>query len=89
MPADIEAMIVLVASIDFIDEPLYALVRLHHHIDMKNIVSAEVPVRFVFFILAPKNESDDVDEQHRQHEEHKQVGRAFSTIMADDHFKVM
>ena len=82
-------MIVLVASIDFIEQPLYGFIRLEHHLEMSHIIAAEIPVRFLFFILAPKNLRVPHEEQIRQHEEQKQIGRVFSTMMSDEAFRVI
>ena len=64
-------------TLDIIDEPLTAFVRLEEGIIMPNALEIPLPMRFIFLLLTPKN-SSFID----CHE----VGRSFSALMSNRKF---
>ena len=50
-----EGAIVLVGSLDDIDKPIVAFVRLAEVIIMPNTIEVKMPVRFIFILLVPSN----------------------------------
>ena len=72
-----EGAIVLVGSIDGINEPIVTFVRLERPVPMPNTLEVGLPVRFVFILLTP-HRNFDMD----PHE----IGRSFSTLMSNSDF---
>ncbi|XP_010862875.1 solute carrier family 4 member 1b (Diego blood group) isoform X1 [Esox lucius] len=73
---NVEASMVLVGALDFLERPTVAFVRLKEAVVLDSALEAPVPVRFIFFLVGP-NKSD-----MNYHE----TGRAMSALMADKVF---
>ncbi|XP_026793853.2 anion exchange protein 2 isoform X2 [Pangasianodon hypophthalmus] len=76
IPEDAEATVVLVGSVDFLDQPTMAFVRLEEAVLLDSVLEVPVPVRFLFILLGPNNSSMD----------YHQIGRSISTLMSDKSF---
>ncbi|KAM8856212.1 anion exchange protein 3 [Spinachia spinachia] len=76
IPKDAEAVIVLVGSVDFLDQPAMAFVRLNEAVLLESVLEVPVPVRFIFVLLGPSQSNLDYHE----------IGRSFSTLMSDKNF---
>uniref|UniRef100_A0AAY4DWQ7 Anion exchange protein n=1 Tax=Denticeps clupeoides TaxID=299321 RepID=A0AAY4DWQ7_9TELE len=76
IPEDAEATVVLVGSVDFLDQPTMAFVRLQEAVELDSVLEVPVPVRFLFVLLGPPSTSVD----------YHQIGRSISTLMSDKHF---
>lgn len=76
IPTGAEATTVLVGSVDFLEQPTIAFVRLAEGILMPSITEVSIPVRFVFILLGPVNADMDYHE----------IGRSLSTLMANEQF---
>jgi hypothetical protein len=74
IPSDAEATNVLVGSVDFLDKPVMAFVRLLDACYLGNVTEVPLPVRFLFILLGPPGVSS-----LNYHE----IGRSISTLMAD------
>lgn len=76
IPQNAEATTVLVGSVDFLQQPTIAFVRLAEGCLMPNITEVPIPVRFLFILLGPKTTELDYHE----------VGRSIATLMSNTHF---
>ncbi|XP_031730833.1 anion exchange protein 3 isoform X2 [Anarrhichthys ocellatus] len=76
IPKDAEAVIVLVGSVDFLEQPAMAFVRLNEAVLLESVLEVPVPVRFIFVLLGPSQSNVDYHE----------IGRSFSTLMSDKNF---
>ncbi|KAI5617147.1 solute carrier family 4 (anion exchanger), member 2b [Silurus asotus] len=76
IPENAEATVVLVGSVDFLDQPTMAFVRLEEAVLLDSVLEVPVPVRFLFILLGPNNSSMD----------YHQIGRSISTLMSDKLF---
>ncbi|XP_062382111.1 anion exchange protein 2a [Sardina pilchardus] len=76
IPENAEATVVLVGSVDFLDQPSMAFVRLQEAVLLESVLEVPIPVRFLFVLLGPP--SDNMD--------YHQIGRSISTLMSDKHF---
>ncbi|XP_056293033.1 anion exchange protein 3 isoform X3 [Pseudoliparis swirei] len=76
IPKDAEAVIVLVGSVDFLQQPAMAFVRLNEAVLLESVLEVPVPVRFIFVLLGPSQSNVDYHE----------IGRSFSTLMSDKNF---
>lgn len=76
IPVGAEATTVLVGSVDFLEQPTIAFVRLAEGALMPSITEVSIPVRFVFILLGPINADMDYHE----------IGRSLSTLMANKQF---
>ncbi|XP_031828295.1 anion exchange protein Ae2 isoform X2 [Nomia melanderi] len=76
IPAGAEATIVLVGAVDFLDQPTIAFVRLAEGVIMPSITEVNIPVRFMFTLLGPRNADLDYHE----------IGRSIATLMANTSF---
>ncbi|CAO1323960.1 unnamed protein product [Diamesa tonsa] len=76
IPENSEATTVLVGSVDFLEQPTIAFVRLAEGIMMPSITEVPIPVRFLFILLGPKTADLDYHE----------VGRSIATLMSNRHF---
>ncbi|XP_050987506.1 anion exchange protein 2a isoform X1 [Labeo rohita] len=76
IPEDAEATVVLVGSVDFLDQPTMAFVRLQEAVLLESVLEVPIPVRFLFVLLGPPNANMD----------YHQIGRSISTLMSDKHF---
>jgi len=72
-----EGCITLVGSIDDIDRPVVAFVRMAEAIALPNTIEVSLPVRFVIIILTPT-----MDMEYDAHE----IGRSISTLMSNQAF---
>ncbi|XP_070499524.1 band 3 anion transport protein-like isoform X2 [Chironomus tepperi] len=76
IPDNAEATTVLVGSVEFLEQPTIAFVRLSEGIMMPSITEVPIPVRFLFILLGPKTADLDYHE----------VGRSIATLMSNRHF---
>lgn len=76
IPVGAEALTVLVGSVDFLEQPTIAFVRLAEGSLMPAITEVSIPVRFIFILLGPVNADMDYHE----------IGRSLSTLMANQSF---
>ncbi|GAA6077618.1 anion exchange protein 2-like isoform X1 [Tachysurus ichikawai] len=76
IPENAEATVVLVGSVDFLDQPTMAFVRLEEAVLLDSVLEVPVPVRFLFILLGPNTSSMD----------YHQIGRSISTLMSDKLF---
>ncbi|XP_075903855.1 anion exchange protein 2b isoform X2 [Nelusetta ayraudi] len=76
IPENAEATVVLVGSVDFLEQPTMAFVRLQEAVELESVLEVPVPVRFLFVLLGPTTTSMD----------YHQIGRSISTLMSDKQF---
>lgn len=76
IPENAEATIVLVGSVDFLEQPTMAFVRLQEAVELDSVLEVPVPARFLFVLLGPPSTSMD----------YHQIGRSISTLMSDKQF---
>ncbi|KAI4880446.1 hypothetical protein NFI96_011281, partial [Prochilodus magdalenae] len=76
IPENAEATVVLVGSVDFLEHPTMAFVRLQEAVELDSVLEVPVPVRFLFVLLGPASTSMD----------YHQIGRSISTLMSDKSF---
>ncbi|XP_042328154.1 anion exchange protein 2 isoform X3 [Sceloporus undulatus] len=76
IPENAEATVVLVGSVEFLDQPTMAFVRLQEAVQLDAVLEVPIPVRFLFVLLGPRNANMDYHE----------IGRSISTLMSDKHF---
>uniref|UniRef100_W5KZZ1 Anion exchange protein n=1 Tax=Astyanax mexicanus TaxID=7994 RepID=W5KZZ1_ASTMX len=76
IPENAEATVVLVGSVDFLDQPSMAFVRLQEAVLLESVLEVPIPVRFLFVLLGPPIANMD----------YHQIGRSISTLMSDKHF---
>ncbi|XP_060949410.1 anion exchange protein 2b isoform X2 [Limanda limanda] len=76
IPENAEATVVLVGSVDFLEQPTMAFVRLLEAVELESVLEVPVPVRFLFVMLGPPSTSID----------YHQIGRSISTLMSDKQF---
>ena len=69
-----EGAVVLVGSLDDLEKPIVAFVRLAEAIGMPNTIEINLPVRFIFILLTPS--------QNMNMDPHE-IGRSFSTLMSN------
>ncbi|XP_071383785.1 solute carrier family 4 member 1b (Diego blood group) [Centroberyx affinis] len=72
----VEASMVLVGALDFLERPTVAFVRLKEAAVLDSALEAPVPVRFVFVLVGPTKSDMDFHE----------TGRAMAALMADKVF---
>lgn len=60
-------------SVDFLEQPTMAFVRLQEAVELESVLEVPVPVRFLFVLLGPTSSSMD----------YHQIGRSISTLMSD------
>uniref|UniRef100_A0A8C5B6U9 Anion exchange protein n=1 Tax=Gadus morhua TaxID=8049 RepID=A0A8C5B6U9_GADMO len=63
-------------SLDFLEQPTMAFVRLLEAVELDSVLEVPVPVRFLFVLLGPPSTSMD----------YHQIGRSISTLMSDKLF---
>lgn len=63
----------LSGSVDFLEQPTMAFVRLQEAVELESVLEVPVPVRFLFVLLGPTSSSMD----------YHQIGRSISTLMSD------
>ncbi|KAJ8010162.1 hypothetical protein DPEC_G00072120 [Dallia pectoralis] len=76
IPENAEATVVLVGSVDFLEQPTMAFVRLQEAQELDCVLEVPVPVRFIFVLLGPPSTNMD----------YHQIGRSISTLMSDKNF---
>ncbi|XP_051969655.1 anion exchange protein 2b isoform X2 [Xyrauchen texanus] len=76
IPVNAEATVVLVGSVDFLEQPTMAFVRLQEAVQLDSVLEVPVPVRFLFVLLGPPSTNMD----------YHQIGRTISTLMSDKQF---
>ncbi|XP_057178634.1 anion exchange protein 2b isoform X2 [Triplophysa rosa] len=76
IPENAEATVVLVGSVDFLEQPTMAFVRLQEAVELASVLEVPVPVRFLFVLLGPPSTNMD----------YHQIGRSISTLMSDKQF---
>ncbi|XP_051538310.1 anion exchange protein 2b isoform X1 [Myxocyprinus asiaticus] len=76
IPENAEATVVLVGSVDFLEQPTMAFVRLQEAVQLDSVLEVPVPVRFLFVLLGPPSTNMD----------YHQIGRTISTLMSDKQF---
>ncbi|KAK6165534.1 hypothetical protein SNE40_022447 [Patella caerulea] len=76
IPTGSEASTVLVGTVDFLQKPVMAFVRLSEGRFLENLTEVPLPVRFVFILLGPEKSGMDYHE----------VGRSLSTLMTNQFF---
>ncbi|XP_072522851.1 solute carrier family 4 member 1b (Diego blood group) [Salminus brasiliensis] len=72
----VEASMVLVGALDFLEKPTVAFVRLKEAVVLESALEAPVPVRFIFVLVGPANSDMDYHES----------GRAMAALLADKVF---
>ncbi|XP_065656522.1 band 3 anion transport protein isoform X3 [Hydra vulgaris] len=75
IPDGAEASSVLVATIDDLDRPAMAFVRLSKGCMLGNLSEVNIPIRFLFLILGPSSSLD-----------YYEIGRSIATLMSDKIF---
>uniref|UniRef100_A0AAQ5XCI2 Anion exchange protein n=1 Tax=Amphiprion ocellaris TaxID=80972 RepID=A0AAQ5XCI2_AMPOC len=60
-------------SVDFLDQPSMAFVRLQEAVLLESVLEVPIPVRFLFLLLGPPTANMD----------YHQIGRSISTLMSD------
>lgn len=60
-------------SVDFLEQPTMAFVRLQEAVELESVLEVPIPVRFLFVLLGPPTTSMD----------YHQIGRSISTLMSD------
>jgi hypothetical protein len=76
IPSDAEATAVLVGTMDELEKPAMAFVRLAKGCRLSNVTEVPLPVRFIFILLGPPREDDQYHE----------IGRSIATLMSDEIF---
>uniref|UniRef100_A0A4W3HCR6 Anion exchange protein n=1 Tax=Callorhinchus milii TaxID=7868 RepID=A0A4W3HCR6_CALMI len=66
----------LPGSVEFLEQPAMAFVRLSEGVFLESVLEVPVPVRFIFVLLGPIQSNLDYHE----------IGRSISTLMSDKHF---
>ncbi|XP_076008157.1 solute carrier family 4 member 1b (Diego blood group) [Genypterus blacodes] len=72
----VEASMVLVGTLDFLEKPAVVFVRLKESVVLDSALDASVPVRFLFVLVGPPKSDMDYHE----------TGRAMAALMADKVF---
>lgn len=75
VPKGTEAACIMVGQVDFLDEPVMALVRLQQSCVLTDITEVDIPTKFVFVVLGPAD-SPIVTE-------YEEMGRAMATMFTD------
>uniref|UniRef100_A0A4W6G5Q4 Anion exchange protein n=1 Tax=Lates calcarifer TaxID=8187 RepID=A0A4W6G5Q4_LATCA len=73
---EVQVSLVLKSSVDFLEQPTMAFVRLQEAVELESVLEVPVPVRFLFVLLGPPTTSMD----------YHQIGRSISTLMSDKQF---
>uniref|UniRef100_A0A673JT73 Anion exchange protein n=1 Tax=Sinocyclocheilus rhinocerous TaxID=307959 RepID=A0A673JT73_9TELE len=73
---EIKCIAVFSGSVDFLEQPTMAFVRLQEAVELDSVLEVPVPVRFLFVLLGPPSTSMD----------YHQIGRSISTLMSDKQF---
>ncbi|XP_017773289.1 PREDICTED: band 3 anion transport protein isoform X2 [Nicrophorus vespilloides] len=76
IPVGAQGSSVLVGSVDFLEQPAIAFIRLAEGVVIPSLIEVNLPVRFIFLLLGPREAKLDYHE----------VGRSISTLMANQQF---
>uniref|UniRef100_A0A3B4B2U4 Anion exchange protein n=1 Tax=Periophthalmus magnuspinnatus TaxID=409849 RepID=A0A3B4B2U4_9GOBI len=74
----VEASMVLVGALDFLEKPTVVFVRLKEAVTLEPTVDTPGPVRFIFILIGPSN--SDIN--------YHETGRAMAALMADKVFNL-
>lgn len=74
IPDDAEATAVMVGTLDELEKPAMAFVRLAKGCHLGNLTELPLPVRFIFVLLGPPREDD----------QYREIGRSIATLMSDE-----
>ncbi|XP_075033381.1 band 3 anion transport protein isoform X2 [Mixophyes fleayi] len=77
VPDNTEASLVLVGCSDFLETSTLAFVRLKEAVPLESVLEVNLPIRFLFILLGPKDASTSF----------REVGRAVSSMMAERVFR--
>ena len=83
LPSNVEGTTVLVGSLDFLESPIVAFIRLAEGQQLKHVTEVPVPVRFLFVMIGPPRNGSEKTCHSAYHE----VGRSIATLMADEGFQ--
>ena len=73
IPQDAEATNVLVGTLDELQHPVLAFVRLAKGCNLGQVTEVSIPVRFLFVMLGPNSNNEC----------YHQIGRSIATLMSD------
>lgn len=73
IPADAEATSVMVGTLNQLERPVLAFVRLAKGVELDGLTEVDIPCRFIFIMLGPSDKEDTYYE----------IGRSISTLMSD------
>ncbi|XP_028393241.1 LOW QUALITY PROTEIN: band 3 anion transport protein-like [Dendronephthya gigantea] len=76
IPSDAEATAVMVGTMEELEKPAMAFVRLAKGCRLGNLTEVPLPVRFIFVMLGPPRDDDQYHE----------IGRSIATLMSDEIF---
>uniref|UniRef100_A0A8C8EWV1 Anion exchange protein n=1 Tax=Oncorhynchus tshawytscha TaxID=74940 RepID=A0A8C8EWV1_ONCTS len=76
VPTAPDTLFLFPGSVDFLEQPTMAFVRLQEAQELDSVLEVPVPVRFIFVLLGPSSTNMD----------YHQIGRSISTLMSDKHF---
>lgn len=74
VPRNSEAANILIGTVDFIETPVYAFVRLARGVIIPDLLEIPLPTRFLFILIGPCGE----------HLRYHEIGRSISTLMSDE-----
>jgi Band 3 cytoplasmic domain/HCO3- transporter family len=77
LPNGCEGAAILTGTVDFLEQPTIAFIRLAEGIKIPYILEVSVPVRFLFILLGPKWQDINYHE----------VGRSISTLLSNKNFQ--
>jgi len=76
IPVGAEATNVLVGSVDFLEKPIMAFVRLLNSCEIGDMMEVALPIRFIILLIGPVDTKLDYYE----------IGRSIATLMSDQTF---
>lgn len=76
IPVGAQGSSILVGDVDFLEQPATAFIRLAEGVVIPSLIEVNIPVRFIFILLGPKQANVDYHE----------IGRSISTLMANQQF---
>ena len=75
IPKGAEASNILVGSLDCLEAPVMAFVRLEEAVVIEDLCEVDIPTRFIFILLGQRDNTN-----------YYQIGRSVSTLMSDEIF---
>uniref|UniRef100_A0A8C9YPZ7 Anion exchange protein n=1 Tax=Sander lucioperca TaxID=283035 RepID=A0A8C9YPZ7_SANLU len=78
IPENAEATVVLVGSVDFLEQPTMAFVRLQEAVELESVLEVPVPVRFLFVLLGPPHHQHGLSPDRTLHL------HTYAAYLADD-----